>query len=355
MTTLELEVIRDQCLAKEVFRGSALASDLHRASWIDFHDLDRNPYGYQRPFDQARSQLAADYAEGTPNAFWPECILAIRDNCEVTATEQKVHWSFVAHPGSCGRFGKLVVTYNDDNVENIAGTVVPWRRAFSQVDCQHRLGKMAGSTKQVTFCCFVDLTRTEEAMIFKTINDKQKRISTSLVDAILLLTDPSAPAHIRWAYDLGNDPGSAFNRLVDTGGRNVVPPHRVVTLRTLRTCLALMMPDRLLNQGGLAIGYLFARNYWNVIKGMWSTEFSDVENYKLATVPGLKALSRFGRAIFERVAPVQDSSPGHITAAFYSDPNRIDWSSSGPLREASGNPGVRIIYDELIRSYPPPP
>ena len=352
MITLTLDVIKDQCLGREVYRGSAPADQLVKASWIDFHDLDRNPYGYQRPFDQSRSQLAADYANGTSDAFWPECILAIRTNSEVEAAEHKVNWTFVEHPGSSGRFGKLVVSYNDQNVEDIAGAVVPWRRAFSQVDCQHRLGKMEGSTKHVTFCCFVDLPRMEEAIVFKTINDKQKRISTSLVDTIILLTEPTPPVHLHWAYDLGRDSGSAFNRLVDTGGRDLGAPHRLVTLRTLQACLKTMMPNSLLAQGGQPIGYTFARNFWNVVQQMWPAQFGDASNYKLTTVPGLKALSRFGRVIFARVAPIQDASPTHIRAAFHNDPTRFDWSSAGPLRQASGNPGVRIIYDALLQAYP---
>ncbi len=355
MVNLELDVIRCQCLDKEVFRGSASADQLVKACWIDFHDLERNKYGYQRPFDEKRSQLAADYANKTVGAFWPECILAIRNNNEVDEEKDKVVWEFVEQPGSNGQFGKLIVTYNEENVENIAGKVVPWRRAFSEVDCQHRLGNMGNSTKQVTFCCFPNLTRTEEAVIFKTINDKQKKISTSLVDAIILITDPNGPIHIRWAYNLGIDPGSPFNRLIDTGGRNLVPPTRMVTLRTLQTCLKMMMPNRSLENGGASIGYAFARYFWNVIKQMWGTEFSDPKNYKLMTIPGLKALSRFGRHTFLQVLDTQDASESRIKAAFYNDPSRIDWSAMGTLREASGNPGVRIIYDALIQAFPPRP
>lgn len=355
MVKLELDVIRDRCLGKEVFRGSMPANELVQACWIDFHDLDRNPYGYQRPFDEKRSQLAADYANNLSDAFWPECILAIRDNNEVLEEKDKVFWDFVEQPNSNGKFGKLTVTYNDENVDNIAGRVVPWRRAFSEVDCQHRLGKMTNSTKQVTFCCFVNLKRTEEAIIFKTINDKQKKISTSLVDAIILITDPEGPIHIQWAYDLGMDPGSAFDRLIATGGRNLEPPTRLVTLRTLRTCLKIMMPNRSLENGGDSIGYEFARNFWNVVKQMWKTEFNDPKNYKLITLPGLKALSRFGRHVFIKGVDTQDASISRIEAAFYNDPTRIDWSAMGPLREASGNPGIRIIYNALIQAYPPKP
>ena len=350
MVKLELDVIKDRCLGRIVFRGSCPAKKLVEASWIDFHDLDRNRYGYQRPFDEKRSQLAADYAENISDAFWPECILAIRDNDEIEEEEDKVNWKFVEYPGAGGKFGKLVVKYNETKTENIAGVVVPWRRAFSEVDCQHRLGKMTNSNKLVTFCCFVDMKRKDEAIIFRTINDKQKKISTSLVDAIILITDSNGPVSIKWAYNLGIDPGSAFNRLVATGGRNLEPPERMVTLRTLQTCCSMTIPASA--SGNFQLGYEFLRNYWNVVKDMWGTEFSDPKNYKLMTIPGLKALARFGRPIFMKIVDIQDPRRSNIEAAFYNDPTRINWSVRGPLREASGNPGVRIIFEALRQAYP---
>jgi len=81
--TLVLPVIKDTCLGYTVFRGSAPASQLLKASWIDFHDPDSNQHGYQRPFDKKRSKKAADYAAGAEKPFWPESILAIRVNDEV--------------------------------------------------------------------------------------------------------------------------------------------------------------------------------------------------------------------------------------------------------------------------------
>ncbi len=352
MTKLELDVIRDQCLGRVVFRGSVLARTLVPACWIDFHDIDRNQLGYQRPFDENRSQLAADYAESIPNAFWPECILAIRDNSEVEEETYKVSWRFEEFRGTNGKFGKLIIEYNETNMENIAGEIVPWRRAFSQVDCQHRLGKMAGSDKSITFCCFTDIRRTEEAIIFKTINDKQKKISTSLVDAIILITDPNCPIHIRWAWNLGTDPGSAFNRLVATGGRNLEPPTRLVTLRTLQVCVRQTIPPKFRDGGGL--GYIFLRNFWNIIKQMWPVEFNDPRNYKLMTVPGLRSLARFGRRIFLDTIDTQDVGESNIRTAFHNDPSRIDWSAQGAFRDASGNAGIRIIYQALTQAYPAP-
>ena len=179
MRTIKIKVKRDTCLGYEVFRGSVKANKLESAVWIDFYDQELNPLGYQRPFDSKRSQRAAEYAINDNKAFWPECILAIRDNSEVDEDSDMVYWEFIASSDS--EFGTLSVKYNEDRTENIGGKEVNWRRAFSQVDCQHRLGHMMDSDKSVTVCIIPGITRLDEALIFKTINDTQKKISTSLL------------------------------------------------------------------------------------------------------------------------------------------------------------------------------
>jgi hypothetical protein len=175
MAKIEIDVKKDTCLGYIIFRGSVKASELVPAAWIDFHDEELNPYGYQRPFDMGRSQRAAYYAMQEENAFWPESILAIRDNSEVDNDEDKVYWQFLPIQGPDSNFGKLVVEYNGNRTELIGDQEVNWRRAFTQVDCQHRLGQMIGCDKYVTVCIIPDIKRFEEAVIFKTINDKQKK------------------------------------------------------------------------------------------------------------------------------------------------------------------------------------
>ena len=109
-TTIELKVIRDTCLGYDVFRGSGRAKDIVEAAWIDFHDPDQNPFGYQRAFDEKRSTKARTYAEESDKPFWPEAILAIRndDNLE---DEEQVQWSFRPDSNVNDRFGILTVTY----------------------------------------------------------------------------------------------------------------------------------------------------------------------------------------------------------------------------------------------------
>lgn len=353
-TTLRLNVLKDRCLGHDVYRGSAAAGGLHAASWIDFHDPDNNPDGYQRPFDLKRSRQAKEYAESVEDAFWPECVLAIRERGEGEDEDDKVDYKFTPVAGTQGRYGVLEVSYNPRGTTLIDGVQEPWRRAFAQVDCQHRLGSMADSDKPVTFCIFPGLSRRDEAIIFRTINAKQRKISTSLVDAIVLKTDPHASPHIGWAWDLGWDPGSPFNRKVWTGGRGRPPADHLVTLGGLHRTLKVLAPKRPVASEDPELWYTFARNFWLVIRSLWPSEFHDRVNYKLQTTPGQRGLAQFGQHVFRKVLPAQDTRQKPIRDAFQNDGSRINWRVDGPFQLATGKGGQRNVYQELLKQYGKP-
>ena len=345
-TTISLDVIRDTCLGHEVFRGSAPAEDIVEASWIDFHHPQQNPLGYQRAFDEKRSQKAQDYAENSDKAFWPECILAIRQDEEVDE-EESVEWHFVSRANSGGQYGTLSVTYTKGLTAEIYEKIVPWRRAFSQVDCQHRLGSMAISNKCITFCVIPGINRNEEAKVFRAINQNQKGIPTSLVDTIILRTDPDAPVNISWAWNLFVDLGSPFYDRVDTGGRGQV--NTLIKFRGLQQSLSMLVPVRLFVVGELdgAQGYNFVRSYWRAVQEEWPTEFVDKKNYKMMVNPGVRALSRIGRKVFNAGLDAQDFSQDRITEYLKQGKENVDWSVTGPLKDATGKGAEKRVFDQL--------
>ena len=335
-TTITLEVIRDTCLGYEVYRGSALARDILEASWIDFHDPEQNHFGYQRDFDVKRSGKARNYAEDVADAFWPESILAIRADEELDLDDrEKVEWVYQPQSGAQDKYGLLSVTYTEGLTSNINGKEEPWRRAFSQVDCQHRLGSMSASQKEITFCIIPGISRHEEAKVFQAINQNQKAIPTSLVDTIIRRTEPNPPAHILWAWDLNFDLDSPFRRLVDTGGRG--QQNTLIKFRGLQQSLQLLIPRR--HVDGEAIdfdqGYIFAKNYWSVIKQEWPNEFEDKAQYKMMVNPGVRALSRLGRKIFQEQLAAQDFRKSPIENFFRKGKHSVDWQATGPLQDAT--------------------
>jgi len=320
---------------------------------------EKNPLGYQRPFNEKRSQDAANYAE-KPESFWPESILAIRDNTEVEDANDNVTCNFVpVSPGS--KFGELTVNYNDQRTETIEGQVFKWRRAFSQVDCQHRLGSMCTSDKYATVCIVPEIGRLEEAIIFKTINDTQKKISTSLVDAIIQLSrNPFEEPEVHWGFDLSRDAGSCLYKKVNMEGRNIAGQRYLITLRTLRTSISSLVGGRrFINENMTAPAtytqfYILIRSYWNEIRSLWPAEFPDARNFKLMTVPGIKGLARYGRKIFKNAFEVGSNSTDLTTIVNRVGVNAMDWSSGGALVNATGNAGAKAVYELLISNYGAP-
>lgn len=357
MAQIRMQVIEDVCLSYRVYRGSVKTCDLEPATWIDFHDDQVNPIGYQRPFNEKKSIEAAQYAETQINAFWPEAILAIRTNEEVDDEDDKVTHRFV--PVSTGsKFGDLIVDYNDQRVETIDGQEYKWRRAFSQVDCQHRLGKMGGSDKYVSICIIPDISRLDEAVLFKTINDKQRKISTSLVDAIIQLSQsPLDAPEIHWAFEMGRDIGSCFYKKVDTEGRNIARLKYFVTLRTFKTSISSLVGGKsYINEYMGTIAdfnqfYILIRSYWNDISILWPNEFNDVKNFKLMMVPGIKGLSRYGRKMIKDAFEIGSNQTDIINRIRHVGVNAMDWSATGILQDATGNAGVKTVYDLLVNNY----
>jgi DGQHR domain-containing protein len=359
MAQIKVNVIEDSCLGYQVYRGCAKACDLEPATWIDFYDEEVNPRGYQRPFDEKRSQNAANYTE-KPKAFWPESILAIRDNSEVDDEGDKVIYKFT--PVSTGsKCGELIVDYNEQRTEKIGNQVFKWRRAFSQVDCQHRLGKMSTSEKYITVCVIPEIDRREEAIIFKTINDNQKKVSTSLVDAIIQLSqNPFETPEIHWGFSLSRDAGSCFYKKVNMEGRNIYGRVYLVTLRTLRTSInSLVGGKRFIdkNMTGPAVYdqfYILIRSYWNEVRDLWTKEFLDTKNYKLMMVPGIKGLARYGRKIFKDAFEVGNNRTNLTSRINRVGAHVMDWSSAGVLKDATGNAGASVVYQLLVQKYGAP-
>lgn len=345
-TTIDLRVIQDTCLGYTVFRGSAPAKEIVEAAWIDFHDPIRNPLGYQRAFDEERSEKARIYAEEGSKPFWPESILAVR-NDEGLEEEEKVKWSFKPDSGYNGRFGTLSATYTKGLTTNINGVRVPWRRALSQVDCQHRLGRMSDSDKPITFCILVDMNRREEAIVFKSINQNQRGIPTSLVDIIILRTDDNTPAQISLAWGLSVDPGSPFCNLVDTGGRG--QENTLIKFRGLQQSLKLLIPPKYLSGKEIDYdqGYEFARNFWNVVKDEWPIAFSNKSDYKMMVNPGVRALSRLGRRVLESNLDVQDFTRMPIERYLQKGKHLVEWSIEGPLKDATGKGAEKRVLEQL--------
>jgi DGQHR domain-containing protein len=371
MKRLELDVVKSQSLGYEVYRGSIKARDLYPALWIDMYDPVDNSEGYQRPFNESWSQDAADYAEREETGFWPECILSIRAELDQSGERKPVvSFSYSPLAADMPHFGQLTVDYDETSIRRIGQRTVPWDRAFSQVDCQHRLGKMAASDKYVTVCVFEKLTRYEEAIIFRVINEKQHKISTSLVDEIIFkIAKKSGKGHlfepeIAWASELNEDPYSPFYQKVFTGA----PMDSVtvfVRLRTLRACMEAMLGRKRIDEAvkNLDLGESqreknykrigeFVRNFWVATKELWPAEWRETEKewkrYKLLTSPGLLGLSMVANRVFDECRRSDDYSLAFIKGLLKPAVGWVDWDrTSGTFAGLTGKAGANRVRDKI--------
>lgn len=388
MKRISIPVIKCHSLGHVVYRGSIQAKELYPALWIDRYDEDVNSEGYQRPFNEERSKDAAKYAEEETKGFWPENILNIRaqdDDSRTTTVLYSFQSISVGSP-----YGVLTVDYDETKKKQFGTELVPWDRAFSQVDCQHRLGMMDSSAKEVTVCIFERLTRLDEALIFRVINEKQKKISTALVDLLIFRLgkgDLYKPT-LSWSMKLDSDPVSPFYQKVDKGGPKRGKSH-VVTLRTLHECMKLMLgddeiPEKLPEKRKLAIlrklqssvtyqtilnpdvpelqkrrnfekAYEFIRVFWAVVRDLWKEEWNPqrYKEYKLLTTPGLKGLSMVGNSVFDICRQKNDYSYHFIDTLMSSASGWIDWSRNGDFKDATGNAGSVIVREKLREKIVP--
>lgn len=377
MKRIEINVIHDECLGYKVFRGSIKASELYPALWIDFHDKDFNPDGYQRPFNEVRSQDAADYAVRETKAFWPEAILNIRANPENGQRVPVVHYSYQPISPEYPNFGKLIVDYDETKTKDFGGKTKQWERAFAEVDCQHRLGKMENVDKYVTVCIFERLTCLEEALIFRVINQKHTGVSTSLVDEIIFKLGQKDPEYGLlyeptkfWARKLSDDSNNPFYNKVDTGGTNIAGRTFFVKLRTLGECCRMIIGDSNIKNAITKIelgnvhrqtnydkAYEFLVNFWKAVKSVWSDEWAepnDWKNYKLLTTPGLKGLSQVGNKVFEECKARNNYNFEFIKSLILPAKGYVDWTKkTGDFKDASGNAGARIVKDKLRQKILP--
>ncbi|MEE8194734.1 MAG: hypothetical protein V3T73_04465 [Dehalococcoidales bacterium] len=220
---------------------------------------------------------------------------------------------------------------------------------------------MGESDRYVTVCIIPGITRHEEAIIFKTINDKQKKISTSLVDAIIQLSQsPLEAPEVHWAFNLSRDMGSCFYKKVNMEGRNISGQVYLVTLRTLKTTISSLVNgkkyinDNMNNMDAFNQFYILIRSYWNEVSNLWPQEFSNARNIKLMTVPGLKGLAKYGRKVFKDAFEVSSNSTDLTNRINQVGANVMDWSSTGPLIDATGNAGIRAVFQLLVQNYGAP-
>lgn len=390
MPTVRIPCFMGRALRHTVFRGHISARELFPALWVDRFDEDDNPNGYQRPHDPRRSRSAAEYAEKKDNAFWSEAILNIRvkgsdrepniGDPELGVRLDEIDFYNVDrdHPN----FGVLEVEY-DLSTKKLGGETVPWNRAFSVVDSQHRLFGLEDKDIMLPVCIFKGLGRKDEAVIFKDVNHNQIAMPTKLVDTILLKTQGHFQhPHIYISNRLHTDGSSPFFGHVDLGGKRVKGKLYFTTIEGLALSVQRSLKEYLDpvkevhastadREEALEHLFDFQRNYWLATKRVWPSAW-DVsmarpgalhrqnprhifQQYKLLTSSGITALSRLAFDVLsKKCVPDDDRSVEYITNVL-KPAKGFDWEKSSRDMAGVAGPGGGLKIYKALRDIVVPP
>ena len=185
---IKFHAIKAKALDVDCYRGFAKLSDLARISCADQYDPNTHKDGIQRELQPKHAREAYYYA-ASPIAgekrIWPEIILSLRskEGVKITSVGQ---WKGAKEISG--------VTIRVELNKIVINTTNP---TLSRVDGNHRLFYAGGQGKKfkpldviVPFCIIENLSRNEEVLIFKTINEQQVKLKT---DHLLRITDQTTP------------------------------------------------------------------------------------------------------------------------------------------------------------------
>lgn len=341
---LEIPVIRGVVLGATVYRGHARLSDLAKISKADIYDQVNNPLGTQRDLSLKHAKDAYEYVKSRDFAFYPEVFLCARN--------EKVA-QFHPHKGSKD-FGTLVIDLSiATSIKNIA---------ISRVDGNHRLHLADGSIiefppihKMVSFCLAYNLTREQEIILFKDINDNQKRMSTSHLDNIEIRLTPEETLKrespdLYIAQKLGREPKSPLFGQVHEGGKK--HPNMIIPLRTLRTGISYMLSrsSQLPLLTDADAQFALVKNYFSAVKKWQKDAWEKPSDYIIMRGSGLWAICFIGSSVIDKVL-IEEKYKSDDMLKILKSGKTWDWSNSGDFKGYGGRGGASEISKKVTNQF----
>lgn len=342
---LDISVIQGVVLGVTVYRGYAKLSDLAKISKADIYDQILNPQGTQRDLSPKHARAAYEYVKNRDFAFWPEVFLCARSNKVARFT-----------PGrGQGDVGTLQI---DLEIATAQNPVI----AISRVDGNHRLNYADGAHpefpaihKTVSFCMAYDLTREQEIILFRDINDNQKAMNTSHLDNIeIRLTSEDAlkrkSPDLYIAQKLGRDPKSPLYGRVYEGGKKPVGVD--IPLRSLRTGITYMLArsSQLPMLADADTQYVLVRNFFSAIK-KWQPQSWDVpREYIIMRGAGLWAVCFIGAHVIDK-ALIKEQHKSEDMLKILKSGKNWDWSNAGDFKGFSGRAGALEISKKVTNQF----
>jgi len=322
---VRIPIIRGRSSDRDVLLGFASARLLASLSFADVLD-ERGRSGYQRRFNSAHSADFRRYIK-KPGSTTIPLTFNLRPSPEGGNSPWRVSQ---AHGGSA-----VLIIRTDSG------------KPLSQVDCQHRLGKIGDLDVMLPFMTFVGLSEREELEIFSVINSKAKGLSGSLLDyhASRLSNDlAEEEPDLYIALFLHESPKSPWYQQLDIGGNQTVGTQRRATLRTMKTAVR----KRFLTAIGpeadtvpaLEIAQVF-QAFWQSVADVLPEQWSNPRKNMLNKGIGVYALTSILADLWrENAASVQKLTRAFFARELRSFAVEFDWSSSGPLKGFGGDVGA---------------
>jgi DGQHR domain-containing protein len=341
---LQIPVISGEVLGVKVYRGFANLADLSRISRPDIYDAGSNPMGTQRDLSPKHAREAYEYVRNSEFGYWPEVFLCARDAKAI---------KFKIKNKSSG-YGMLVI---DDKLAERSKKIL-----ISRVDGNHRLYYGDGSVegyepinRLVSFCIAGNISLTKELVIFRDINNNQKRMNTSHLDKIdarlagQQTIRKSSPA-LYIAEQLANDKESPFWKLIYEGGRRQAGTF--IPLRTLKSGIEYMFsrPTKLNALNDVDAQYKIIRNYFIALQRYEPDAWVQPERYLLLRGAGLWGACFVGAEVIDRTLG-QGKYKTEDMLKILKSGKKWDWTNSGEFQGLSGRGGAVRIRDLVVGEF----
>ena len=314
------------CGTQEVFLGFASASLLHRLSFADVLN-EETGVGYQRRFTDKHSLDFRKYIQ-LPGSTTIPLAFNLRP-------KEGAAWKIE-------RRRTLATLVIRDKAE----------RVFAQVDCQHRLGYLAGQDISLAFMTFIGLEIEDEMRIFNIINGKAKGLSSSLLDFhdSKLAQDLSQERpELYIALKLNEDAASPWKGLLDLGGYKTSGTRRRASLRTMQKGVKRFIKESgILTTRSSDFGSEVILAFWKAVTIVLEEQWNDPRRYLLTKGIGVYALMSIAADIY-REAELEQQEPGvpYFVQQLTGFSDHFDWSSQGPLKGLGGLFGVEEAVSRL--------
>lgn len=341
---LKLNILKGEVLGVPVYRGFARLCDLARMSKADVYDQRLNPTGTQRDLNPKHAREAYLYVKDRALAFWPEVFLSVRDP------------SIANFKAKSSRPDYGVLSIKIAEVESRKDVVI------SRVDGNHRLHFADGKTAEypplervVSFCLAYGLTRKQEIVLFRDINDNQKAMNTSHLDNIEVrltredtLKKKSPDLYI--AQKLGRDDKSPFYNLVYEGGKRPVGVD--LPLRSLRSGISYMLSrsSQLPLLSDTDVQYRLIRNYFHAVKKWEPKAWKEQKEHLILRGAGFWAVCFVGASVIDR-ALTQDKYKASDMLSILKSGKSWDWSREGDFKGYSGRSGALEISKKISGQF----